>query len=441
LVHGQPASPASDLYSLGIVGWTALTGHLPFLDDDPGAVLLRQITDPIPPLGEAAAGTPSRLIRAIEALLEKDPAARPPDVESWAAAVQQRPEAARIAEPLRHWASGRDRMRPFQALVLTTIAMIGATLLSRTNSLSTITLGLGIRPVITLAAGLAVVHIGAALSSLRRAALDGYGVEDFRLALDRHLADRRSRGPRPATAMGRLVRVISLAGGLTFVALLAMLWAFQGGRDALPWEVRLFLWEHGAKLIQWGWLIFWTGLGINILLPARALPAVDLRFRLRHWFWRGELGSTWLGLGTAFLPGGAAAPSTLHRPAELVLGLEIDDLWKGLPETTRRGFGELPATTRALRLRIEELRRLLGKVDHPSLPSNRESIALRDHLQARMTAALEALERLRLAVLRLAGATDPSGELTEQLRGARALEADLLVELGAHPELRRVLRR
>jgi hypothetical protein len=33
------------------------------------------------------------------------------------------------------------------------------------------------------------------------------------------------------------------------------------------------------------------------------------------------------------------------------------------------------------------------------------------------------------------------GEMTEQLRAARALEAELLVELGAHPDVERILGR
>lgn len=441
LVHGEPPSPASDLYALGIVGWTSLTGHLPFLDEDPSVVLLRQVTDPIPPLAEAAAGTPSRLARAIESLLAKDPLDRPPDVESWVAVVEHGSVQSRMAEPLRRWAAGRDGIRPFQALAMTTIAVIGAATLAGMNGVSTIGLDLGLRAALLVGVGFAIIHAGAALRALRRAALDGYGVEDLRLALDRHLAERRRRGRTPPTAAGRAIWVLSRLGGAVFASVVAMLLLFDDSWDALPWSVRLFLWEHGAALLRWSWITYWTGLGVNLLLPARALPPVDRRARLRQRFWRTPLAEAWYRLGTILLGAETREPSTLHRPTELVVGLEIDDLWRELPATTRQGLGDLPTTARALRHRIEDIRRLLAQVDDPALPASRETIALRDRLIDRRTAALQALERLRLLVLRLVGASDSPGELTEQLRGARALEAELLMELGAHPEVRRAVGR
>jgi hypothetical protein len=123
-----------------------------------------------------------------------------------------------------------------------------------------------------------------------------------------------------------------------------------------------------------------------------------------------------------------------------MVGLEIEALWAALPAATRRGLGDLPTTAEALRRRIEELRRLLGELDDPALPPSAEALRLREHLLERRTTALQALERLRLLVLRLAGEVQLPGDLTEQLRGARALESELLIELGAHPDVAQLLR-
>ena len=46
---GEPLSPATDLYSLGIIVWEALAGHTPFESrETPMAVLYRQVHDPVP---------------------------------------------------------------------------------------------------------------------------------------------------------------------------------------------------------------------------------------------------------------------------------------------------------------------------------------------------------------------------------------------------------
>lgn len=48
---GESLSPATDLYSLGIIAWEALAGHVPFESrDTPMAVLYRHVNDPVPPI-------------------------------------------------------------------------------------------------------------------------------------------------------------------------------------------------------------------------------------------------------------------------------------------------------------------------------------------------------------------------------------------------------
>jgi len=84
---GGPVDARSDLYSLGVVGFFALSGRLPFDGPDPMTVLARHVTDPPPPVASFVPGVPDRLAEAIDRCLSKDPDARYPSGEAFAAAV------------------------------------------------------------------------------------------------------------------------------------------------------------------------------------------------------------------------------------------------------------------------------------------------------------------------------------------------------------------
>ncbi len=70
---GEPVTPATDVYSTGIVLYEMLAGHPPFGGDSAVEIALRHVQEPVPALPP---GTPDSLQRIVGRSLAKDPADR-----------------------------------------------------------------------------------------------------------------------------------------------------------------------------------------------------------------------------------------------------------------------------------------------------------------------------------------------------------------------------
>jgi eukaryotic-like serine/threonine-protein kinase len=75
-VAGERIDARSDIYSLGVAGFFALSGRFPFDAQLASAVLLAHVTKMPPPLRSVAPDVSSRLAAAIDRCLAKDPGAR-----------------------------------------------------------------------------------------------------------------------------------------------------------------------------------------------------------------------------------------------------------------------------------------------------------------------------------------------------------------------------
>jgi serine/threonine-protein kinase len=73
---GDPPTPASDVYSIGVVMYEMLTGSPPFRADNPTALAMKHLREEPPPLAVRNPHVPPRLEWIVRKLLSKEPSAR-----------------------------------------------------------------------------------------------------------------------------------------------------------------------------------------------------------------------------------------------------------------------------------------------------------------------------------------------------------------------------
>jgi serine/threonine-protein kinase len=83
---GQPATPLSDIYALGVVAYQCLAGRRPFEGDNPLEIAMRHVRDTPPPLPP---DIPPVVRAIVERAIAKEPGQRWPDAAAFAAVARR----------------------------------------------------------------------------------------------------------------------------------------------------------------------------------------------------------------------------------------------------------------------------------------------------------------------------------------------------------------
>ncbi len=401
---GEPADGRSDIYALGVVGYYALSGRLPFTSPTVAGLLAQQVSKAAPPL--QVPGAPRALVAAVERCLAKSPAERFQSGEQLAAALGSALDARRdLPVPVRAFLSESRGQARAQYIV----PFVGAAVLVPAGLITVLdAVFVGRQPAVFLygvAAIAGILFVAGAVSpiilverSVRRLLASGYRRQDLVLGLEQEVTRRHEEqeftGGQGPTRWERLMRAktygaLALAG-LTGAA------AFVVPYPAILGVFALFGLSCATAFV--------TGFAALTATRNRLDDPEERRLR----FWHGPWGR-WLfklaGIGLKRAPA-----ATADRPTEVALGLAAIDLFEGLTKETRQQLGDLPGVVRGLE---ERVRRLRG-----------------DGQEKRLGEALGALEAIRFDLLRLHGGVGTIDGLTADLRAAREIgeHVDALLE-------------
>jgi hypothetical protein len=431
---GDAGDGRSDLYSLGVTAFYALTGRYPFEATEPHSILVQHLTLPAPPLASVRPDVPPALAAAVDRCLAKAAADRFATAADLAEAVSAMREGSGIPETLRRISREISTFGVDLTGYATLAAVAIATQLARVGDF------LGMGYMYTLAISLVLLSLTALRGMsvwrlVRDAVGEGWTASDLEAAIAQHA--RTTAATEAPLRPGRTASVVIFLAGL--IGLVAF-WIgpkelVQGSFEGpLAWVIELV---SLIAPVAWGrWL------GARLETPREGRPGLFsrlvTRFKAGFLFRIARLGRTRAARGTPIAP---------DAPTEALLAGAARDVLRALPDPDRHRFGadveqllsRLERDAAAQRRRLAELDRVaaqLGRADHARGDALARDLAdARRTVTARLETTVHGMESLRLELLRHLARLAPTDGLTDDLQALRniAARADAEAELDAPP--------
>ncbi len=449
---GEPLDARSDLYSLGVVGYYALTGRFPFDGETSADVVRGHLTALAPTITSVAPSVPPRLANAVQRCLHKEPLRRYRNAESFAEAIDLAFEHAKeIPAPLRVWLNQGERELPAQIALLGIGAMAGVTLVYSTSAGWTFLV-----PFLPLAGASFIPGF----TRLRRILGDGYLVDDLHAAMREHQLvrgeeieyERRQTAPWFRQVM-RAMFGVSL-GGTAIGAYMAWQLSFLYGMRGVPMRI---LWEGEETIVAtlFGSLSALTFSGVALGGEFVRLRLASRLASMSIAFWKGRWGARLVRLASLGLRRATRPALGMPLLTEVALGRATDHLFEALPKAARQELAALPETVRRLEADAGKLRQSIDALDGQLAMFERVDDAREDPERRRVAEALRAtralaadrlastvaaLENIRLDLLRLQLGSAGLESVTASLDAARGIGRQIEDALGAQAEVEQLLR-
>jgi serine/threonine-protein kinase len=423
---GRPVDTRSDIYSLGVTAFYAITGQFPFQAATDEQVLLLHETQPAPSVIGLRAGVPGRLAEIIDRCLAKDPADRFATAEELAAALGDIAGSMRrvpvVIENFLRLAQNTSRR-------LVVLAPLGGLLAYAVG-------GFGIGHVLffLFVSWILVLELvvppTALIAAARNIQVQGICYDEFCEIVKVQV----SEGSGTSTASGQRVGVVSptmalLLGAVGLALAVAALMIALVSRS-MPEAWRLGLMSLGVSGIILA--LGPVGWALSSILGSRVSQSTQ------HAVWLGPFGRRFFSLAAIGLERVSVADRpSIRRPEDLLsqaVRSALADL-SGLPqrEETLAAIGDLEAKIGALRAERDSVDLALDERDAPVLRTGSSSAAserlsggtlIRMHdtrlaVNRQIEEAIAALESIRLDLLRIRSGVGSHADLTSSLNVAR----------------------
>jgi eukaryotic-like serine/threonine-protein kinase len=300
---GDAVDGRSDLYSLGLVAYFALTGELAISGDSTQRILVQQLTQAVPSVGAVRTDLPAALITAVDTCTRKEPDERFASAEALIEVL----DASQLAAPEIPYALRRFA-REVGTVHIPVLACLGicagiwyyVTQMLRWSVLDAMFLQ-------SLFVAVAVARLWHARSEYWRLRSDGYDPaairRGFRAIVDEQEESRVKLRAQPAV-LARRKRVL-----LTAIGVFVLAYVVEAIARASRTQIGPTQWHIPTISVA---AFFLAGImkGGSLVAIARTPLRMPIGERLFRWFWLGAPGAWMLGSNAAAGRIGRTVPPT-----------------------------------------------------------------------------------------------------------------------------------